>query len=153
MTSCGSLPTGTRAITCKLEGSTIKSMPSCLASINNASAGVCAACTRLAPSIPVSRTRKVSSSFIIPKHTPSHPVRARTPALIVVVDGGNRLELQAHAIALAHMQRLASAFVAHKELGIIVSVTVDTLPRKDRVIAGRQAPQRKASALIGGSFA
>jgi hypothetical protein len=70
MTSWGSLPTGTRAITFKLEGSTMARVWSCFERTSNAVAGVSSAKTELMPSNETSRKREVSRGFIIRKHTP-----------------------------------------------------------------------------------
>src|SRR5271163_206715 len=99
------------------------------------------------------RTRRVSKRFIIAKGYAIAASVSEKPALLLVFNGWNYFELQTGAITFTHMQRPAAAFVARKELGIVVSIAIDTLPRKDRVIARRQAAQREASALIGGSLA
>src|ERR1039457_3900139 len=65
----------------------------------------------------------------------------------------NRLEPHALSIALAHTHRLALAFVALEELGIVIGFAVHALPGEQRVVAGRQAANAKASTLIGQRFA
>ena len=65
----------------------------------------------------------------------------------------NRLKLHALLFAFGYAQRLALAFVALEEFRIVIRFAVDAFPGEQRLIAGRQAAQGEAPALIGDCFA
>src|SRR5215475_1711458 len=71
----------------------------------------------------------------------------------LIVRCGNELSLHGLAVAIGNVQRSTPTVEGFEEVRIVVSLALNALPGKNRVIAWTQAAESEMSALVAHSFA